>query len=132
MYLFHGSNIPSIKILEPKYSNLVKDNVVFAGELWAAIAYTGKWNDSTIQQGTINGIPYLKEMIPNAFADTFSNGGYLYVIPSKYFISLPCLTKFEKVSYKAVPILREIFIKEPLTILESMIRLEYYNNKGEL
>ena len=116
--LYHGSTLGNIEVLEPKQTSLSEQPVVFAGSLWVALCYTGLWTDEEINQGTVNGVPHLEEMVPHAFHKVFNKGGYVYTLDDSSFVRIDSTAEFEWVSYQPVKVKKVRFVKNPIAELQ--------------
>jgi hypothetical protein len=85
--LYHGSN-KKLDCLSPSPSKVINgENAVFAtNRRWLALCFIAKFEDSDIELGYINGIPYIEELKENAF-ESLKVPGYIYTVPSNNFIS---------------------------------------------
>lgn len=83
-----------------------------------ALAFIGDWRDDSINQGTINGRPYLKEMKKHAFRTYFEKKeGFVYIVSKAGFETAKGLTKYEFINDKKVKILAAYHVKDALKAL---------------
>ena len=85
--LYHGSN-KKLNCLLPSSSKVINgENAVFAtNRRWLALCFIAKFEDSDIELGYINGIPYIEELKENAF-ELLKVHGYIYTVSSIGFVS---------------------------------------------
>lgn len=116
--LFHGSFFEStIKKLEVQKTHLDTKRVVFAGKLWVGLSFLGRWTDADMEQGTINGKPYMTAR-SKTLSSIYDKGGFLYQVSPLSFHHTDKLTQFEFVSYEDVTPIASIFIPNPLELLK--------------
>lgn len=118
--LFHGTNVPNLKTIEPRESKLLNDKpAVFAGTAWAAVSFTARWGDDDIRQGTINGEPYMTAQHSKAW-DVFKDGGWVYALAPHSFRWDPRLTYFEYISDLPCTPVWSVFIEDPVSLLRTL------------
>lgn len=118
--LFHGgSKDQTLWKLKPIRSRLSTVPVLFAAPAWAALAFIVKWDDKQVNQGTIDGKPYLTINDPN-IVEQFMQGGLLYQLSPMTFFHTPRLTGYEYVSKKEVKPISSVFIEDPLALISAL------------
>lgn len=125
---WHGTDVPDIKELTPRSSDLVGRDCVFAAILpEVAVAMAGHWTDEDFDFGRSvsdrqdpDKVPYVLQELWDGAIDEFLSGKtvYLYEINTKGFHSNKKLQDFEVVSYQAAPIEGEQKIDDPLKYLQ--------------
>lgn len=127
-YYYHGSNNGSIKILEPRPSNLIKERkVVFAtNNLSFALMFLGKWTDADISLGSINGKLYAMELYPDAF-DKLRIPGYIYYLDPKYFHSDNRVgtRHHEFVSFEQVPVIKKKYFSDSFQEMKKLQKIKF-------
>lgn len=128
--VYHGS--PSrLNTIRANSSGLFNgSSVIFASsDLWVAVASCGRWRDSDIEQGIVDGKPYMREMYEGAFKRVYSSGGYVYTLDAKTFKHVPVLASFELISEEScLDFSGCIFIEDPIIMLELLgVDLVYYS-----
>lgn len=117
---YHGSSSLIDGYLEPRPSRVINNKeAVFATDIASiALSFIGEWRDDSIQQGTINGRPYLREMKKGAFNEFFKGKeGYVYIVTKAGFETAKGLTKYEFINDKKVKILAAYYVKDVLKAL---------------
>ena len=117
---FHGSSSIIDGYIEPRPSRIINNKeAVFATNIASiALSFIGDWRDENINQGTINGRPYLKEMKKGAFNEFFKGKeGFVYIVSKAGFETAKGLTKFEFINDKKVKILAAYHVKDVLKAL---------------
>lgn len=127
--IYHGSPLLLSYIKNNPSSLLGGRHVIFGSHFrWVAVSFCGKWADLDIIQGTINGVPYMKEKYKGAFYKVYKDGGYVYTLPKDSFTSDIRLTSFEKYSaFIILPILNTEYISNPILELKNLgVNMLYY------
>lgn len=117
---YHGSSSLIDGYIEPRPSRVINNKeAVFATNIASiALSFIGEWRDDSIQQGTINGRPYLKEMKKGAFNEFFKGKeGFVYIVSKAGFETAKGLTKYEFINDKKVKILAAYYVKDVLKAL---------------
>jgi hypothetical protein len=117
---YHGSSSLIDGYIEPRPSRVINNKeAVFATNIASiALSFIGEWGDDSIQQGTINGRPYLREMKKGAFNEFFKGKeGYVYIVSKAGFETAKGLTKYEFINDKKVKILAAYYVKDVLKAL---------------
>jgi hypothetical protein len=83
--LYHGSSNKH-DVLLPFPSNVINgEKAVFAtNKRWLSLCFIPKFNDSDIEIGYVNDIPYVEELKEGAF-DLLKISGYTHIVSSKGF-----------------------------------------------
>jgi hypothetical protein len=134
---WHGTDIPDLEQLEPKWSELLGRDAVFAAtHPEVAVAMANHWTDEDFNFGRNvssrqdpNKVPYTLQELWDGAIDEFIKGPiYLYEVDHKDFFSNGKLQDFEVVSYKPVKIIGHKEISEPLSYLEEskMVRVQRF------
>jgi hypothetical protein len=122
--LYHGSTVSGLKSLKPMPSAVLDgESAVFATpERWMAISHIGSWTDSDIEQGVINGEPYMLEKKEGAFDRAYNSDspGSLYSVSSEGFSSDSRLMREEKIRTSEVNVIDEEEIVDTLSEMESL------------
>lgn len=122
--LYHGSNVGGLKTLKPMPSAVLDEEAaVFATpERWMAISHIGSWTDSDIEQGVINGKPYMLEKKEGAFDRAYNSDspGSLYSVSSEGFSDDSRLMREERIRTSEVDVIDEEKINDPLFEMESL------------
>ena len=122
--LYHGSTVGGLKILKPMPSAVLDgESAVFATpERWMAISHIGSWTDSDIEQGVINGEPYMLEKKEGAFDRAYNSDspGSLYSVSSEGFSDDSRLMIEERIRTSEVNVIDEEKIVDPLSEMESL------------
>jgi hypothetical protein len=119
--VYHGSPHGGLKTIHPSKSETVDNqSVVFAGERWLAVCSCGIWTDRDLEQGSINGVPYLLEKYADAFNKVYPTGGYLYFLSSHSFKYDPRIMDEAVISLSPVVVHKEEYIPDPLLELERL------------
>ena len=124
--LYHGSqtrNIKTLKLYESKILN--NEKVIFAGDLWFAIAFCRNFNNRQIQIGLVNENPYIREGYYGALEEVYSGGGWLYTLPAKSFNHDGRLPLYEYISRVEVQPIKIEYIQRPLDILSNKLNVKY-------
>ena len=99
------------------------ESAVFATpERWMAISHIGNWSDSDIEQGVINGEPYMLEKKEGAFDRAYNSDspGSLYSVSSEGFFNDSRLMREERIRTSEVNVIDEEKIVDPLSEMESL------------
>lgn len=133
--LYHGTLDRDIEILNPRRSDLVRDDVIFAATfLDVAVAMTGHWTDDDFdfgrrgqeQRGEM--VRYrLRELRSGAFEQFFSDPVYVYLVPSDGFVPHDSIQDFELVNTNSVEPLSYVTISDPKAFLETSPVVEIIN-----
>ncbi len=110
---------------------------VFGTHLYAiALAHCGgKWDDRVVQLGMVDSHVYIKEKERGILRSLYEGKcGSIYICRPEGFHEHPYLTRFEKINYNVVPVLREIPIINVLDHLQRELEIIYYKEVkiGEL
>lgn len=122
--LYHGSTVGGLKVLRPMPSAVLggKPAVFATPERWMAISHIGSWTDSDIEQGVINGKPYMLEKWEGAFDRAYNSDspGSLYSVSSEGFSDDSRLMREERIRTSKVDVIDEEKIVDPLSEMESL------------
>ena len=133
-YLYHGSDWPNQKVLEPRKSGFEKDYVFATDNLIEAVIFLSKKRNSLQATWDVNcEVPFFCERAEGVFEKWYKRMiGSVYVLPKGDFGKVKGLSKNEFVSSKAVGVLREIEIPDAKEYLESKIRIVMFKNRREV
>lgn len=132
---WHGSDLSGLTDLEPRYSELVGEEVVFAAVYpEVAVAMSGHWTDDDFEFGRKSQdhddhTPYtMRELRKGAFVEFFSDPVILYEVEPNSFRDHPKIQDFEVISTKSVRIIDQETIDDPMRYLRQskMVRLQFY------
>lgn len=120
MDLYHGSPFPGLSVLQPHPSRVMDGEVVvFASQYRdVAISFLVPWTDKDIEQGSVNGKFYMKEMYPGAFERFRGKAGSIYIVSADGFKKDSRLTRYERYSVSPVIVFKEERIVNAYEALE--------------
>jgi len=128
--VYHGSPKRYLKLLPYTSSLLAGKEVVFAGDLWFAIACVQRWDDTEIITGTSDGKPFIREKHAGIFDHIYSIGGYVHTCKGTNFHTDDRLTDYEYISTKPVIPIKTEYIKDPLLKLDKLgVKIIYAKKK---
>lgn len=119
--LYHGSNIPDLKTIEPRPSRVLDgESAVFGTpDKDLALTFLSKWNDDDFAQGYVNGKPYMQEKYEGAFDKIYGGkSGTLYEMDDNNSKVDPRLMRLERIFNQPQPVSNSTLVADILEALK--------------